>query len=260
MSCEGVPTLGELPFVGDSVDICARINTINTIGDPAYTEENSLADCCTTTPPPLPLGFTLSQTCSGLDITLVADNVVGGTGPYQFSTTTFPDINGALDNTTWTTELTSRNYFLGNAPGTYWVSIKDSLGLIIVEEINADCFNPETATRYAAYVSNATGIIMDEMCSNSLTPVWIATRVPNFADIGDVVFTTPISGGSIRYNGYNNANTLSQYRRFNTGSMFNTSNCSSVFIPPDCVVPTSDVIRIGSDGEILELGCCMPCS
>lgn len=209
-----------------------------------------------------PLTFNLSYTCSGtgnLDITLLANGILGGVAPYVISTNAFTDSASALANTDWTSG-TSRTFDIGNLPNTYWVVIRDDVGTLAVDSVTADCWNPETAQRYAAYVSNTTGIIMDGLCGNSTSPVWIATREPNFADIGDVVFTTPISGGSIRYNGYNNANTLSQYRRFDTGSMFNTGDCSNVFIPPDCTQPTSDVIRIGSDGEILELGCCQPCS
>jgi len=46
ISCEGMPTLGVLPLVENSINICARTGTVEIVsGDPG-TIELSLTDCC----------------------------------------------------------------------------------------------------------------------------------------------------------------------------------------------------------------------
>ena len=144
----------------------------------------------TTTPPP-DFGFTLSQTCDGSDITLVADNVTGGTGPYVFSTVAFTDPTDAIDNQVWTLPRTSKNYYIGNVPGTYWVSIKDSLGLIILQEINADCWDSlDPANRQNGFVSDSGTLNSTTACGYPIPSdaIYVATRTPSMLANGDRVF------------------------------------------------------------------------
>lgn len=204
------------------------------------------ADC--TSPPEF--DFTLSQTCSGLDITLVANSIVGGTGPYQFSTTIFSNMTDALDNTTWATASSSKNYPVGNAPGTYWVSIKDSLGMITASVIDADCWDPETVTRYQISVSSSTAATSNGVCGFNTQTVWIATRNPQYAQLYDVVFTAQT--GPTRYDG---SGGVADWRKYiSAPGLVNSNPC---FNDPNCTNWT-EAIRINSNGEVLELGCCNP--
>ena len=239
IDCDGIPSLGVLYIVGNSVDICARIDTITIIGDPADIVVNSVADCCTTTPPDF--GFTLSQTCSGSDITLVADNVTGGTGPYVFSTVAFTDPTDAIDNLVWTTPRTFKNYYIGNVPGTYWVSIKDSLGLIILQEIDADCWDSVNATRTSADLSANSYFSSAGACGSSSTQnIYIAYRNPGILSNGDRVFTT--ASGNTPFNGMI-VSELDNWWKFNDPGTYSA-----------CVLGTA--VRIDNAGYITNVSCC----
>ena len=193
LDCDGITQIVTVPNGGTMVTICATeiiANNLNGLTQPLYT-------LCSPPEPP-EFDFTLSQTCSGLDITLVANSIVGGTGPYQFSTTTFSNISDALDNTTWATASTSKNYPLGNVPGIYWVSIKDSLGMITASVIDANCWESLTATREPAVISGSSSAFISGACGLDLTGIpsdyFIATQIPSILSTGDRVFTTNLPG------------------------------------------------------------------
>ena len=206
----------------------------------------------------LPIDFVLTKTCSGSSLTqIVLDDITGGTGPYYPATDTFADESAALANTTWSTTPNSGStavYYPETVAGTYWVAVKDSANTVVAKEIFADCFDPETALRYEVFVSSTTDATMNGVCDNNTSSVWVATRAFNYAQTGDIVFTTPLGMGSVRYNGYNSINPTSQYRKYVSGMLLNSNAC---FGDPSCTT-CSEAIRIASNGEILELGCCNP--
>jgi uncharacterized protein (TIGR02145 family) len=193
LDCDGNPQTISVAGNESTQYICATEITGGNMGGGAVLETDGI---CTIEPPEF--DFTLSQTCSGLNITLVANSIVGGTGPYQFSTTTFSNISDALDNTTWATASTSKNYPLGNVPGIYWVSIKDSLGMITASVIDADCWDSLTATREPAVISDSSSAFISEACGFDLSGTasnhFIATRIPHILSIGDRVFMTDLPG------------------------------------------------------------------
>jgi len=205
----------------------------------------------------LPIDFILTKACSGSDLTnIILDDITGGVGPYYPATDTFTSEALALANTSWSATSNPGSvavYYPETAVGTYWVVVKDSVDDIFAKEIFADCFDPETADRHQISVGNNTRTTEDGLFdAPSTSYAWIATRIVNTASVGDVIFTTPISGGSIRYDGYNNIDSASQWRRYVSGSLFNSSSC----LGDPCFI--SEAIIIGSDGVVGQFGCCAP--
>lgn len=203
----------------------------------------------------LPIDFVLTKACSGTSLTnIILDDITGGTGPYYAATDTFTDETSALANTSWSS--TSNNgstavYYSETVAGTYWVAVKDSANTVVAKEIFADCFDPETATRYQISVGNNTRTTENGLIdAPNTSSAWIATRVVNTASVGDVVFTTRT--GSVRYDGYNNIDPSSQWRRYNSFSLFTSSSC----INDPCFI--SEAIIIGGDGVVQQFGCCAP--
>ena len=193
-----------------------------------------------------PLSFSLSQSCSGtgnLSITLTANSIVGGTPPYQISSYVFTDINSALSNTSWIS-ANSRSFILGNNPGEYWVSIKDSLGLIEVNNIYADCWNSLTASRESGALStigDINGSIVCGYVNPSLTNfIYVATHVANTLSVGDRVFQS--STGTNNFDGSSGTN-QSKYWLISLQTSFSS-----------CLDGTR--VLIDQNGFILELYCC----
>ena len=202
----------------------------------------------------LPIDFVLTKACSGTSLThIVIDDITGGVGPYYPATDTFPDETSALANTSWSATSNPGSvavYYPETVVNTYWVAIKDSADTVFAKEIYADCFDPETATRHQVYVSNSTATTANGVGSFSTTSVWIATRETNIASVCDVIFTT--GTGSTRYDGYNSVNPVSQWRKYTSGSLLNSTSCFS----DPCA--TTEAIIINDLGVVQQFGCCAP--
>ena len=184
-----------------------------------------------------PLTFNLSYTCSGtgnLDITLVANGILGGVAPYVISTNAFTDSASALANTDWTSG-TSRTFAIGDVPDTYWVVIKDDAGTLALDSVTADCWNSLTVTRTQAFRSTVNNTVAATTCGYSASTVcWLASRISELA-IGDRVFTTMT--GSTQFNG------LSRYWKFNPIGVTNP-----------CAGELS--VQIDANGFITDIHCC----
>ena len=203
----------------------------------------------------LPIDFVLTKACSGTSLTnIVLDDITGGTGPYYAATDTFTDETSALANTSWS--LTSNPgsvavYYPETVVNTYWVAVKDSTNTVFAKQIYADCFDPETADRHQISVGNNTRTTANGLFdAPSTSYAWIATRANDIAQVGDVVFTA--ATGSTRYDGYNSIDPTSQWRRYISGTLLNSTSCFG----DSCAI--SEAIIIDSNGVVSQFGCCAP--
>lgn len=88
-----------------------------------------------------PLNFSFNYNCSYSPdtITIAVSNIVGGTTPYQISTSYFTTEAAALANTSWVT-ATGRGWGVdATLDNTYWVSVKDSTGTIVAKSLTTNC-------------------------------------------------------------------------------------------------------------------------
>jgi hypothetical protein len=190
-----------------------------------------------------PLTFNLTNTCSGvnnLDITLIANSILGGVAPYVISTNAFTDSASALANTDWTSG-TSRNFEIGDVPNTYWVVIRDDAGTLELNSITVDCWDSLTATRTQAFRSTVGNTVAATTCGYSASvSCRIASRTGDLA-IGDRVFTTLT--GNTPFNGTTGMFPTPSYWKFNPIGI--TNPCAS-----------ESSVQIDADGFITDIHCC----
>jgi uncharacterized protein (TIGR02145 family) len=194
---------------------------------------------------PVALSFTLSQTCSGSDVTLVANTIAGGTGPYQISTGTFANQLDAEANTSWVT-ATTRNFALGNVEGEYWVAVKDSTGDILAKDIYADCWSIG-ANRELGYRSTLGNTSSSTTCGYTTTiginNLYVAVHTPNTLAIGDRVFLSDLPGTAV-FDGTSGIPNTSKYWKLALNTEF--SPCTG----------DGTVAQINKYGVIEDLICC----
>ena len=195
---------------------------------------------------PTPLSFTLSQTCSGSNVTLVANTITGGTGPYQISTGTFANQLDAEANTSWVT-ATTRNFTLGNVTGEYWVAVKDSTGDILSKEIYADCWSI-TANRDLGYRSLSGNISSSTTCGYTAEAgtnnLYVAVHTPGTLAIGDRVFLADLPGTAFFDGSTGSPSYTPKYWKMGLNTEF--SPCTG----------DGTVARINKYGVIEDLICC----
>jgi len=195
--------------------------------------------------PPTPLSFTLSQTCSGLDVTLVANTIAGGTGPYQISTGTFANQLAAEANTSWVT-TTTRNFALGNVTGEYWVAVKDSTGDILAKDIYADCWSI-SANRELGYRSTLGNTSSSTTCGYSTevgtNNLYVAVHTPYTLAVGDRVFLSGLPATAV-FDGTSGIPDTPKYWKLGLNTQFNP--CTG----------DGTAARINKYGVIEDLICC----
>jgi len=88
-----------------------------------------------------PLNYDLNYNCSyGPNAIVIAvSNIVGGTTPYQISTSYFSTQAAALANTSWVTATSSGWGVDATQDATYWVAVKDSTGTILTKSVTTNC-------------------------------------------------------------------------------------------------------------------------
>ena len=195
--------------------------------------------------PPAALNFSLSQTCSGSDVTLVANTITGGTGPYQISTGTFANQLDAEANTSWVT-ATTRNFALGNVAGEYWVAVKDSTGDILAKDIYADCWSI-SADRELGYRSTLGNTSSSTTCGYpaevGTNNLYVAVHTPNTLAVGDRVFLSDLPGTAV-FDGTSGIPNTPKYWKLGLNTEF--SPCTG----------DGTAARINEYGVIEDLICC----
>jgi len=114
-------------------------NCSTAVGSSTQIVTNELTYVPTTVVAPLNYNFNYSCTYSPDAIVIEVSNIVGGTTPYQISSSYFSTQAAALANTSWVTS-TGRGWGVDEtADNTYWVAVKDSTGTILTKSVTTNC-------------------------------------------------------------------------------------------------------------------------
>ena len=196
----------------------------NTIVTPLPTATPTATPVPTATPTPTPvaLDFTIGSYCeqSPKMLSITVRSIIGGstTGGYQISKTTFSSQADAEANTDWIT-LVDSDIITTPINGTYWVSVKDSLGTIKAKSVSVTCFPTPTPT--PTHTPTPTPIPTSTPAPTATvgptpTPTSLYQSYNYSISATDLAAATGNTGGNVAYNnkvvvvltnGYNCANT-----------------------------------------------------
>lgn len=120
-------------------------STTSTTTQEPTTTTTSTSTSTTTLPP---LNFNIGFICNSVsgETTLFGNSATGGSGTgYQYSSNFFTSEPAALANTSWVS-ASSTAFINFLVPGTYWISLRDSLGNIIAKSVTTTCTTTTSST------------------------------------------------------------------------------------------------------------------